>query len=245
MSLSGIRIVLVNTTHPGNIGGVARAMKNMGLETLYLVAPRDFPGDEAEARAAGASDVLASARVCQTVDEALQGCRLVIGTSARSRTISCPVLDPRLAAEKMVSEAGEGDVALLFGTERTGLTNEELDRCHFLVSIPANPGFSSLNLACAVQVLTYELRLAAAAEGSAPIADEARDAPLVGDEELQRLYRQMEEVLVQIDFLDPENPRRLMRRLMRLYNRARLDANELNILRGILTAVQQGRHNKT
>ena len=245
MSLSGIRIVLVNTTHPGNIGGAARAMKNMGLNTLYLVAPRDFPGDEAEARAAGASDVLAAARVCRTVDEALQGCRLVIGTSARSRTISCPVLAPRLAAEKIVHEAAAGDVALLFGTERTGLTNEELDRCHFLVSIPANPGFSSLNLACAVQVLTYELRLAAAADGSTPIADEARDAPLVGDEELQRLYRHMEQVLVQIDFLDPENPRRLMRRLMRLYNRARLDANELNILRGILTAVQQGRHNKT
>ena len=229
MSLSGIRIVLVNTTHPGNIGGAARAMKNMGLNTLYLVAPRDFPGDE----------------VCRTVDEALQGCRLVIGTSARSRTISCPVLAPRLAAEKIVHEAAAGDVALLFGTERTGLTNEELDRCHFLVSIPANPGFSSLNLACAVQVLTYELRLAAAADGSTPIADEARDAPLVGDEELQRLYRHMEQVLVQIDFLDPENPRKLMRRLMRLYNRARLDTNELNILRGILTAVQQGRHNKT
>ena len=243
MSLTGIRIVLLNTTHPGNIGGAARAMKNMGLENLYLVAPRDFPDDEAAARAAGADDVLKSARVCQTLDEALEGCRLVIGTSARPRTISWPMLDPRSAAERLVNEANEGDVALLFGTERTGLTNEELDRCHFLVSIPANPAFSSLNLACAVQVLAYELRLAA--DTASPVLSGAEEAPLATDEELQRLYRHMEEVLVQIDFLDPANPRKLMRRLMRLYNRARPDSNELNILRGILTAVQQGWHNKT
>jgi tRNA (cytidine32/uridine32-2'-O)-methyltransferase len=241
MSLSNIRIVLLNTTHPGNIGAAARAMKNMCLETLVLVSPREFPGEEATARAAGADDILRHARVCTSLDAALQGCHLVIGSSARSRTIAWPMLDLPEAAARLVSEAAAGEVALLFGPERTGLTNEQLDRCHFLTSIPANPAFSSLNLAGAVQVLAYELRLASLGSVS-PQEDKSpsRDAPLASAEDLQRLYQHLEETLIQIQFLDPQNPRKLMRRLTRLYNRARLDSNELNILRGILTAVQQG-----
>jgi TrmH family RNA methyltransferase len=241
MSLTNIRIVLLNTTHPGNIGAAARAMKNMCLENLVLVSPREFPAEEASARAAGADDILGRARICATLDEALQGCRLVIGSSARSRTIAWPMLDLPAAAARLVSEAAAGQVALLFGQERTGLTNEQLDRCHFLTAIPANPGFSSLNLAGAVQVLAYEVYLASlgsVAEG-APLT-EAGDSPLASADDLQRLYQHLEETLIQIQFLDPRNPRKLMRRLTRLYNRARLDSNELNILRGILTAVQQG-----
>ena len=241
MSLSNIRIILLNTTHPGNIGGVARAMKNMCLDNLVLVSPCEFPDGAATARAAGAGDVLNRARVCTTLDDALEGCQLVVGTSARSRTIAWPTLTPSDAAQRLVVEAIAAPVALLFGPERTGLTNEQLDRCHYLVSIPANPEFSSLNLACAVQVMTYELWQAAG--GSNLLAEEAAGddtSPLASADDVQRLYRHMEEVLVQIQFLDLENPRRLMRRLTRLYNRARLDNNELNILRGILTAVQQG-----
>ena len=241
MSLSNIRIILLNTTHPGNTGGVARAMKNMGLENLVLVAPCEFPADAATARAAGADDVLSRAQVCPTLDEALEGCQLVVGTSARPRTIAWPTLTPSVVAQRLIAEAVAAPVALLFGPERTGLTNEQLDRCHYLVTIPANPEFSSLNLACAVQVMSYELWQAAG--GSSMLAEEAAGddtSPLASADDVQRLYRHMEEVLVQIQFLDLENPRRLMRRLTRLYNRARLDNNELNILRGILTAVQQG-----
>lgn len=237
MSLSNIRIILLNTTHPGNIGGVARAMKNMCLDNLVLVSPCEFPDDAAMARAAGADDVLNRAQVCATLDEALETCRLVVGTSARSRTIAWPILTPPAAAQRLVAEAVAAPVALLFGPERTGLTNEQLDRCHYLVSIPANPEFSSLNLACAVQVMAYELWLAAGGSKEGAGDD---TSPLASADDVQRLYRHMEEVLVQIQFLDLENPRRLMRRLTRLYNRARLDNNELNILRGILTAVQQG-----
>jgi TrmH family RNA methyltransferase len=241
MSLSNIRIVLLDTSHPGNIGGAARAMKNMCLESLVLVSPREFPSVEATARAAGADDILGSARVCATLDEALQGCRLVMGSSGRPRSIAWPTLDPPAAASRLITEAAMGPVALLFGTERTGLTNEQLDRCHFLVSIPANPVFSSLNLAGAVQVLAYELhRASLGADASRENGELSDHSPLASDEDLQRLYQHLEEVLIQIQFLDPQNPRKLMRRLTRLYNRARLDSNELNILRGILTAVQQG-----
>jgi TrmH family RNA methyltransferase len=236
--LSNVRVVLVNTTHPGNIGAAARAMKNMGLTRLYLVAPSGFPGVEATARAAGADDVLGAAHVCPTLADALRGCHLVIGTSARPRTIAWPMLTPEMAARQLVAETAQGEVALLFGQERTGLTNDELDRCHALVAIPANPEFASLNLAAAVQILAYELRMAVF--GSPVVDMPVPETPLATDEDVQRLYRHMEEVLIQIRFLDPGNPRKLMRRLMRLFNRVRLDSNELNILRGILTAVQQG-----
>jgi len=242
MFFSNIRIVLVHPTHPGNIGATARAMKNMGLTRLCLVLPLSFPDAEASARAAGADDVLDSARVCDTLEQALAGCRLVIGTSARSRTITWPSLGPKAASAKVIEEAALGEVALVFGTERTGLTNEQLDRCHYLVTIPADPGFSSINLACAVQIMAYEIWSAGMEvfpgnpAGAAPRQDRV---PRASSEDLERFYAHLEAVLEQVRFLDPANPRKLMRRLMRLFNRSRLDNNELNILRGILTAVQQ------
>jgi tRNA (cytidine32/uridine32-2'-O)-methyltransferase len=239
MPLSNLRVVLVGTTHPGNIGGVARAMKNMGLTRLTLVAPKQFPHPEANARAAGADDVLAAARVCATLDEALADCRLVIGTSSRERAIAWPRSDPAEAARELLHAAARAPAALVFGSERTGLTNDELDRCQRVVCIPADPAFPSLNLACAVQVMAYELRRAQADDATAPSVP-APDA-LASDADLQRFYQHLEQVLVDIGFLDPRNPRKLMRRLTRLFARTRLDNNEINILRGILTAVQQGR----
>lgn len=240
MSLSNIRIVLVRPTHPGNVGATARAMKNMSLHHLYLVAPEDFPSADATDRAAGADDVLEGAMICRSLDEALKGCQLVIGTSARQRRIEWPGLDPESCARRLMDAAQQGPVALLFGQERTGLLNDELDRCHFVVTIPADSNYSSLNLACAVQILAYEIRLAGLTVPSANLPDARADRP-VSDEDMLGLYRHMEEVLRLIGFLDPANPRRLMRRLMRLFNRATLDHNEMNILRGILTAVQRHR----
>lgn len=236
--LDNIRVVLVRPTHPGNIGACARAMKTMCLERLYLVAPEAFPSREATAMAAGAEDVLARGVVCATLDEAIAGCRLVVGTSARSRRIGWPTLTPAEAAGRLLAAATAGPVALLFGRERTGLTNEELDRCQAVTAIAANAAYSSLNLAGAVQVLAYELLRQSAAPGREGEGEE-RDAPPATSEDLERFYRHLEEVLVQAEFLDPANPRLLMRRLRRLFHRAGLDQNELNILRGILTAVQR------
>lgn len=242
MSLDNIRIVLSRTTHPGNIGAAARAMKNMGLRRMVLLAPEaDHGGPEAIARAAGATDVLSQASVCASLDEALAGCQLVLGTSARERTIAWPVLSPREAAARLMEEAREGQVALLFGQERAGLTNLELDRCQALVTIPSNPAFSSLNLASAVQILTYELFLQTEGALFHTPRPEGGGAPAT-DDQLQGFYRHLEEVLVLTSFLDPAHPRKLMRRLVRLFNRARPDQNEINILRGFLTAVQQTQH---
>ena len=240
MLLSNIRIVLVRPTHPGNVGATARAMKNMSLRHLYLVTPEDFPSSSATDRAVGADDVLENAVICASLDEALRDCHLVIGTSARPRHIEWPSLDPESCARRLVDGAQQGPVALLFGQERTGLLNAELDRCHFVVTIPADRNYSSLNLACAVQILAYEIHRAALPGPSASLADVFEDRP-ADDGDMQRFYRHLEEVLQQIGFLDPDNPRRLMRRLMRLFNRVVLDRNEMNILRGILTAVQQQR----
>lgn len=230
-----VRIVLVGTTHPGNIGASARAMKNMGLEQLWLVAPRCFPHAEAIARASGAEDVLAAARVVATLDEALADCRFVAGASARPRTIELETLEPRACAARLVSENRTGDVAVVFGPEKSGLSNEDLDRCRVLLGIPAEPAFSSLNLAMAVQVVCYELRLAAAnpAAGAVP----TREVPLASQAELERFYAHLEQVLGASGFLDPANPRYLMRRLRRLFARAEPDMNEINILRGILAAL--------
>ncbi len=244
MSLDNIRIVLVRPTHPGNIGATARAMKTMALRTLYLVAPERFPGPEAAALAAGAEDVLGAARICRTLDEAIGDCVRVIGSSARERRIEWPCLSPAQCARQLLSDAAAAPVALLFGQERTGLTNEELDRCQYVVSIAANPDYSSLNLANAVQVLAYEIYGAyLKARDQAP--GEAARAPGVTAADLDRLYEHLQTVLVEIGFLDPANPRLLMRRLMRLFNRAQLDANEYNILRGVLTAVQQAKARKS
>ncbi|QKT02724.1 RNA methyltransferase [Ectothiorhodospiraceae bacterium 2226] len=235
MSLSQIRFVLVNTSHPGNIGATARALKNMGLERLYLVDPLEYPHAEATARASGADDLLARAVVCATLEEAVADCALVLGASARLRTLPWPVVEPREAAARAMALAGEAQVAVVLGREHSGLTNQELERCNALVHIPSNPRYSSLNVAAAAQVLAYELHLAAR---EAPPAPET-DGPLATGADMEGLYAHLEQVLVEVDYLDPGNPRQLMRRLRRLFNRAQLERMELNILRGVLTAVQK------
>jgi TrmH family RNA methyltransferase len=232
-----IKIVLVETSHPGNIGAAARAMKTMGLDQLALVSPRDYPCAEATARASGADDVLARAVVHASLEEAIADCRLVLGTSARLRSLKWPQLNPRETADQVLKEAGDGRVALVFGRERVGLTNEELALCHYLVNIPSNPEYSSLNLAAAVQIICYELMMQGGGAQAAEV-QELGELP-VDQQEMERLYGHFETALIELDFLDPENPKHLMRRLRRLYNRVRLTQNEVNILRGILTAAQR------
>lgn len=239
--LKNIRVVLLHTSHPGNIGATARAMKTMGLSRLYLVNPKLFPAAEATARASGADDLLAQAVVCETLDTAIAGCQLVVGASARGRRIPCPVLNPVDCAQQAVRESGQGEVAILFGCEQSGLSNAELDRCQSLVMIPTNPGYGSLNLAAAVQIICYELLVADRAATARPDADEDAGSIPASADELARYYEHLERVLVKLDFLNPENPRKLMRRIRRLYNRARPDENEINILRGILSAIEQRR----
>ncbi len=234
--LSSINMVLSRTSHPGNIGAAARAMKTMGLTRLALVAPNSFPHADATARASGADDVLAAARVVDDIDAAIEGCRLVIGASARSRSIPCPLVDPAECARLARMASATGDVAILFGCERSGLDNDEIDRCHYLVQIPTSPVYSSLNLAAAVQIIAYELFTAAQQDVAA--GDTPEHLPVTADE-LERLYLHLEQTLVELDFLDRSNPRMLMRRLRRLFNRAQPDENEVNILRGILTAAQK------
>lgn len=237
MNFDNVRVVLVGTTHPGNIGASARAMKNMGLERLLLVDPALYPHADATARASGADDVLAKAQVVKSLDAALTGCALIGGTSARRRNLTWPELDSRQFAVRAAELSEHSKVALVFGRERSGLTNEELERCHFLVQIPTNPNYSSLNLAAAVQVLTYELRMAAGVAASE--RHPGRELPPALAEEMTRFYTHLEQVLIEVGFLDPNNPRHLMRRLRRLFNRVQPDQIEVNILRGILTAVQK------
>ncbi|QJQ94477.1 MULTISPECIES: tRNA (cytosine(32)/uridine(32)-2'-O)-methyltransferase TrmJ [Halomonadaceae] len=248
--LDRIRIVLIGTSHPGNIGGTARAMKNMGLSELALVAPRGEPRSaEAISRASGADTILASARRVETLEEAVSDCTLVVGASARSRTLPWPMLTPRALGQRLPSELAsrEARLALVFGREDTGLTNAELQRCHTHVHIPSNPDFSSLNLATAVQVLAYECRLAwleSEAQGTDSKAEEAPfgiewDNPPASHEELEHFFAHLERTLIEIDFHDPDRPRQLMARLRRLYLRARPDRMEVSILRGILTAVDK------
>ncbi len=239
-----IRIVLVRPSHPGNIGAVARAMKTMGLDDLALVAPRLFPHAEATAMAAGADDLLAGARVCATLDEALTGCRLVIGSSARTRSIRWPQLDPREAAAQLIAARTDGPAALLFGPERTGLSNDDLDRCHALVSIPTDPDYGSLNLAAAVQVFAYEIRMAGLAvnDGEQPVAAEGVDADgrrLATADEVEGFFGHLERTLQRVDFIDPARPGRVLRRMRRLFARARPEEDEIHILRGILTQVDK------
>lgn len=231
------RIVLINTSHPGNIGAAARAMKNMGLDQLYLVDPKVFPSAEATARASGADDLLANAVCVDKLETAIGNASLVIGASARSRTLPLPTLDPRQCAELVEEQAESTCTAILFGRERTGLTNDELDRCHYLVQIPTNPDYPSLNVAAAVQVVAYELRMAA----NLPANQTPRRHRLATAEEMELFYSHLEDTLTAIDFLDPDNPRQLLRRLRRLFGRVQPDENEINILRGILTAVQRRR----
>jgi len=234
---SKIRMVLVNTTHPGNIGGAARAIKNMGLTELYLVQPREYPAPRAVWRAAGARDILANAKIVESLDEAIEGCGLVVGTSARERRIPWPLINPRECGEKIWSEAASHDVALLFGREDRGLTNSELQKCNFHVHIPSNPDYSSLNLATAVQVLAYEVRMASLQDdkGVLPTMDEW-DQPLATADELELFHNHLAETMATLKFYDPDNPKQLLTRMRRLFNRTRMDKMEVSMLRGLLTA---------
>ena len=240
--LQNIRIVLVNTTHPGNIGAVARAMKNMGLAELCLVEPKLFPHEDADARASGATDLLENALVVSSLDEALEGCHLVVGTSARSRNIPWPLLNPRELGGVSSGLSADQKMAVVFGREDRGLTNEELQRCHYHVHIPTEETFSSLNIGAAVQVICYELRMAALQQDSSedkPQWGTDWDVDLADMQELERMFEHLEQTMIDIEFLDPEKPRQLMPRLRRLFLRALPDKIEVNVLRGILTATQK------
>lgn len=230
-----VRIVLCQTSHPGNIGAAARAMKTMGLHRLHLVNPKRFPSPEADAMATRAVDLLETASVHETLDEALHGTVFVAACTARSRDLSHAVFTPREAAARLVRESASGPVAVVFGPEKYGLTIEEVNRCSVIATIPANPHYSSLNLAAAVQLFAYEIRLAAQAVETWP-QESFEPAPY---EDVERFFAHFEQTLYDIEFLDPQQPKRLMQRLRRLFQRTRLEREEVNILRGILAAAQQ------
>ncbi|WP_333842611.1 RNA methyltransferase [Pelomicrobium sp.] len=233
--LQRVRVVLVGTSHPGNIGAAARAMKTMGLTALYLVRPRRFPDPEATAMAAAAADVLEEARQWDSLDEALAGTVLAAGLTARHRELAPQPLTPREAAPELLDAAQAGPVAVVFGNEANGLTREELQRCRMLVHIPGNPLYNSLNLAAAVQVMCYELRMALpqAGSGRAHLREMARH------EDMEHFYAHLERTLVAVGFLAPQRSQRSMRRLRRIFDRARLEREEVNLLRGILKAVDR------
>ncbi|MGB0835428.1 MAG: tRNA (cytosine(32)/uridine(32)-2'-O)-methyltransferase TrmJ [Psychrobium sp.] len=233
--LPQVKVILVGTTHPGNIGSVARAMKTMGLSDLVLVDPQTEIDEKSQALAAGAKDLLETVTIESTLEEAVKDCGLVIGTSARSRTLPWPMLDPRESGIKLIGEASKYPVAVVFGRENSGLTNEELQLCQYHVCIPANPEYSSLNLAMAVQTLCYEIRMAALAG----VKETEEEYPL--SDNMEGFYQHLEETLSQIGFIIKAHPGQVMTKLRRLYNRARPETIELNILRGILTATQRGR----
>jgi len=233
-----IRIVLCQTSHSGNIGASARAMKNMGLEHLVLVGPQDFPSAHATARASGADDLLANATIVSTLEEAIAPCHLVLGTSARTRTLPQPLINARKAAA-LTQEATQQqqEVAIVFGHERNGLSNHELSLCHQHIQIPCNPDFSSLNLAAAVQVITYELRMASLDQ--TPTSQELAYDDLASHQDLEGFYTHLQQTLEAIEFLDPKFPKKIMPKIRRLFSRAHVEVTELNILRGILTAINR------
>ncbi|MEC4748232.1 RNA methyltransferase [Methylomicrobium sp. Wu6] len=235
--LSHINIVLVGTTHPGNIGAVARAMKNMQMTNLRLVAPKIFPSADATSRASGADDILARAMVCDTLREAIADCQVVFGASARSRTISWPELTPRECVAEILTRHADEKIALVFGREHSGLTNEELDMCRYLLHIPCNPAFSSLNLAAAVQVICYELFVAAGSDQRKATGDRG-ECPLATAEQMESFYDHLHQTLIDIDFTQTDKSQSIMRRLRRIYNRIELDTKEVDILRGILRMSQ-------
>ncbi|MBU1438744.1 MAG: tRNA (cytosine(32)/uridine(32)-2'-O)-methyltransferase TrmJ [Gammaproteobacteria bacterium] len=235
--LDQIRIVLVGTSHTGNIGSVARAMKTMGLSQLWLVSPKELPDGQAYALSAGASEVLANAKVVEKLEDAISDCGLIVGASARSRTLSWPMLEPRECGEKAVLEAQKMPVALVFGRENNGLSNEELQLCNFHVCIPANPEYSSLNLAMAVQIVAYEVRVAALA--SVPQPAEVDETVYPSSEQMERFYLHLEQTLNDTGFIIKQHPGVVMTKLKRLFTRARPEDAELNILRGILTSMQR------
>lgn len=235
---SNIKIVLVETSHPGNIGAAARAMKTMGLNQLTLVNPQTrFPDAEATARAAGADDILVNAQVVDSMDAALADCAMIIGTSARFRRLGVELLNPQQCAQLVTTIPTHNPIALVFGRENSGLNNEELNRCHYHLHIPTNPDFSSLNLAAAVQIVAYELRMHWL--NSTNTTTEQIEETLATDHEVQLFYDRLEQTLVKIDFLDPKIPRKLMRRFKRMYNRIRLEKTELDLLMGMLKNINK------
>jgi tRNA (cytidine32/uridine32-2'-O)-methyltransferase len=240
--LANIKIVLVETSHPGNIGAVARAMKNMMMGNLCLVNPKFFPNADATARASGADDVLAGAKVYATLPEAITDCQLVLGASARCRTISWPEMTPRECAEKVILHEPGQHVAIVFGRENSGLKNHELDLCHYLLRIPCNSKYSSLNIAAAVQVVCYELFVATGVQEKITVGDKD-EMPLATAEQMESYYEHLHQALVDIGFMHPDKSKSIMRRLRRIYNRIQLDTKELDILRGILRMSQGNKRN--
>ncbi|MCG9598820.1 tRNA (cytosine(32)/uridine(32)-2'-O)-methyltransferase TrmJ [Vibrio sp. Isolate25] len=236
--LNNVKVVLVGTSHSGNIGSAARAMKVMGLSNLVLVEPQCEIDDQAIALAAGAADIVQQATIAETLNDAVADCSLVVGSSARSRTLEWPMLEPRECGKKFVEQGSVAPVALVFGRERTGLTNEELQTCHYHVCIPANPEYSSLNLAMAVQTLSYEVRMAYLDK------EQSQYQPVTTEEyprhkELELFFLHLEKVAKLTQFISDDHPGKVMNKLRRLFNRARPEAQELNILRGILTSVEK------
>lgn len=232
--LSQVKVVLVGTSHPGNIGSVARAMKTMGLSQLVLVDPQTEIDDKSVALAAGAADLLSKVVILDSLAEAVAECGLVIGTSARSRTLPWPMLDPRQAGEKVLAELPKYPVAMVFGRENSGLSNDELQLCQYHVCIPANPDYSSLNLAMAVQTISYEIRMAWLSKDIDVVEQQYPSSA-----QMSGFYQHLEQTLNDIDFIIKAHPGQVMNKLRRLYNRARPEEIELNILRGILTATQR------
>lgn len=230
-----IRIVLDKTSHPGNIGAIARAMKNMGLAKLVLVQPKQFPCAEASARASGAIDILDNAVVVDKLADAFVGCDLVIACSARRRSLDWPILSPRAAAVKAVAHVNGAEIAFLFGNEQAGLSNEELAHCHYQLSIPSVEGFSSLNLSHAVQVVVYEIFVAL----NSDLKPATSNADLASSEELENFYQHLREAVETIGFYQPAKSTQLMQRLKRLFSRVQLEHKEVQILRGILTAAER------
>lgn len=236
--LDNVKVVLVGTSHSGNIGSAARAMKVMGLSQMVLVDPQCEVDAQAIALAAGASDIALNAKIVQTLSEAVADCALVVGSSARSRTLEWPMLEPRQCGEKFALEGQKHPVAVVFGRERTGLTNEELQRCHYHVCIPANPEYSSLNLAMAVQTICYEIRVAYLTLQQTQYSP-ASELDYPRHKELEMFYQHLEKVLLLTDFISYQQPGQVMNKLRRLFSRARPESQEINILRGVLTAVEK------
>ncbi|KQB00051.1 tRNA (cytosine(32)/uridine(32)-2'-O)-methyltransferase TrmJ [Vibrio metoecus] len=236
--LDRVKVVLVGTSHSGNIGSAARAMKVMGLSQMVLVDPQCQVDAQAIALAAGASEIALNAQIVPTLEAAVADCGLVVGTSARSRTLDWPMLEPRQCGEKLIAEAEQHHVAMVFGRERTGLTNDELQLCHYHVCVPANPEYSSLNLAMAVQLLSYEVRMAFLAMDQNQ-SQEQRDQEYPRHQELELFYEHLEKVITQTEFISAQQPGQVMNKLRRMFTRARPEAQEINILRGILTSVQK------
>ena len=233
---SSIKIVLVGTTHPGNIGASARAMKNMGLLNLALVTPKEFPSDAATFRSKAAKDVLENAKVFEDLKDAVADCELVIGTSARDRKVPWPVLNPKESAEEVAKSALHHQIAIVFGREDRGLTNEELGLCNLHVHIPSDPEYSSLNLSQAVQILTYEIRLCLLEQQK---NQDNWDVELANNEQTERLIAHMDELMQEVEFYDIDNPRKLLLRVRRFFKRSRIDVMEANIFRGLFSTIQK------